>query len=192
MILLRHGETVFNVLYGKTRRDPGIRDPRLTERGREQAETAARTLAGQSIGRVIASPYTRAIQTADVIARARDVPLVIDETIRERFAFSCDIGTSRSVLAERWSAYAFDHIDDVWWPAREEPIEQFDVRCEVFRRRMAQTGEWQGAAVASTMESTALFREAQTLTPAPISSLLYSGPQPITQPDWVTAPRCQT
>ncbi len=147
MILLRHGETVFNVLYGTTRRDPGIRDPRLTELGREQAEAAARTLAGHSISRVIASPYTRAIQTADVIARVLDVPLVIDETIRERFAFSCDVGTSRSVLAERWSAYAFDHIDDVWWPAREEPIEQFDVRCEVFRRRMAETGEWHGAAV---------------------------------------------
>ena len=36
MILVRHGETVFNVLFGKTRRDPGVRDPRLTERGREQ------------------------------------------------------------------------------------------------------------------------------------------------------------
>lgn len=147
MILLRHGETVFNVLYGSTRRDPGIRDPRLTERGREQAAEAARALAGHSIRRVIVSPYTRAIQTANVVARARGVPLLIDETIRERFAFSCDIGTSRSVLAERWPTYAFDHIDDVWWPASEEPIEQFHVRCDAFRRRMARNGEWRGAAV---------------------------------------------
>ena len=108
MILLRHGETVFNVLFGRTRRDPGVRDPRLTERGREQAAEAARVLEGNSITRVLASPYTRAIQTANVIARALDVPLDIDETIRERFSYSCDVGTPRSVLAMRWPDYAFD------------------------------------------------------------------------------------
>ncbi len=147
MILLRHGETVFNVLYGATRRDPGIRDPLLTARGREQAAEAARALAGHCVTRVLASPYTRAVQTADVIARALDVPLVIDEAIRERFAFSCDVGTKRSVLAARWSAYAFDHLDDVWWPDREEPIAHFQARCDAFRRRMAASGDWRTAAV---------------------------------------------
>ncbi len=147
MILLRHGETVFNVLFGKTRRDPGIRDPRLTERGREQAAEAAHALAGNSITRVLASPYTRAIQTAHVIARALNVPLVIDEKIRERFSFSCDVGTPRSVLATRWPDYAFDHLDDFWWPDREEPIAQFQARCDAFRRRMAASGDWRTAAV---------------------------------------------
>ena len=82
MILLRHGETVFNVVFGATRRDPGVRDPVLTEQGGKQAAEAAAALAGEAISRVIASPYSRAIQTADVIARALDVPVVIDETVR--------------------------------------------------------------------------------------------------------------
>ncbi len=147
MILLRHGETAFNVLFGETRRDPGIRDPGLTERGRGQAEQAAHALAGESIARVIASPYTRAIQTGHVIARALEIPLVIDHAIRERFAFRCDVGTPRSVLARRWPGYAFDHLDEIWWPDLEEPVPRFQARCDAFRRRMAASGDWRGAAV---------------------------------------------
>ncbi len=147
MILLRHGETVFNVVYGATRRDPGVRDPQLTENGQAQAVEAAEALAAEKITRVIASPYTRAIQTADVIARALRVPVVIDETPRERFAFSCDIGTPRSVLAARWPDYTFDHLENVWWPEQEEPIESFHVRCDAFRRRMAERDDWRTAAV---------------------------------------------
>lgn len=147
MILLRHGETVFNVVYGATRRDPGVRDPLLTEQGSKQAAAAAAALAGEAVSRVIASPYSRAIQTADVVARALDVPVVIDETVRERYAFSCDVGTPRSVLAARWSAYAFDHIEELWWPDREEPEEHFHVRYDTFRRRMAESDDWRGTAV---------------------------------------------
>lgn len=133
---------MFNVLFGKTRRDPGIQDPRLTQRGREQAAEAARTLASKSVTHVLASPYTRAIQTANVIARALNVPLEIDETIRERFSYTCDIGTPRAVLATRWPEYAFDHLDDLWWPDDEEPLSQFQARCDAFRWHMAASGNW--------------------------------------------------
>ena len=44
MILIRHGQSEFNVIYGKTRVDPGIRDPKLTELGRRQALAAAKRL----------------------------------------------------------------------------------------------------------------------------------------------------
>jgi broad specificity phosphatase PhoE len=147
VILVRHGETVFNVLFGRTRRDPGVRDPRLTERGREQAAEAARTLAENSITRVIASPYTRAIQTAHVIARRIGVPVEIETAIRERYSYACDIGTSRGVLAVRWPDYDFDHIDETWWPDREEPQSAFEARCAAFRRRMAQSSDWRTTAV---------------------------------------------
>ena len=138
MILVRHGETMFNVVFGATRRDPGIRDPGLTERGRAQADAAAEALSGETVTRVLASPYTRAIHTADVIARALGVPLSIDAAIRERFAFGCDVGTPRAALASRWPNHSFDHIDDIWWPDTEEPVERFHHRCDEFRRRMAE------------------------------------------------------
>ena len=38
MILIRHGQTEFNRVFSVSRRDPGIRDPALTDRGRRQAQ----------------------------------------------------------------------------------------------------------------------------------------------------------
>ena len=56
MILLRHGQTIFNAVFGLTRIDPGIVDPGLTAEGRRQIRTAAENLAGQGLRRVVASP----------------------------------------------------------------------------------------------------------------------------------------
>ena len=41
MILVRHGESHFNVHFNVTREDPGIVDPGLTKTGRDQALAAA-------------------------------------------------------------------------------------------------------------------------------------------------------
>ena len=64
MILLRHGQSWFNHHFTLTRRDPGIEDPALTPLGEQQAEEAADALADAGIRRILASPYTRALQTA--------------------------------------------------------------------------------------------------------------------------------
>ena len=45
MILLRHGQSEFNLHYTATRTDPGIPDPRLTPLGHQQAQAAAEALA---------------------------------------------------------------------------------------------------------------------------------------------------
>src|SRR5579883_2837913 len=58
MILLRHGQSEFNLHFTATRRDPGIKDAALTKLGCEQAEAAARALAGEPIRRIIVSPRT--------------------------------------------------------------------------------------------------------------------------------------
>jgi broad specificity phosphatase PhoE len=77
--LVRHGE-VHNptkVLYGRL---PGFR---LSERGLEQAEVAARFLAGRDIVAVIASPLERAQQTAEPIAAAYGLDIQTDPRIIE-------------------------------------------------------------------------------------------------------------
>ena len=63
MILLRHGQSEFNLHFGATRVDPGVVDARLTELGHAQAAEAAQRLRGEGIRRIIVSPYTRALQT---------------------------------------------------------------------------------------------------------------------------------
>ena len=49
MILIRHGQSQFNVVYGATGQDPGIIDPSLTEEGVRQVEVAAEVLAERDI-----------------------------------------------------------------------------------------------------------------------------------------------
>ncbi|MCC6467580.1 MAG: histidine phosphatase family protein [Alphaproteobacteria bacterium] len=135
MILLRHGQSEFNVVYSVTRQDPGIRDPRLTEEGRRQAADTGQALAGQGIRRILASPYTRALETATIIAGQLGLGVTVDPVVGERAAFACDVGTPRSHLAERWPAIALDHLDEQWWPSLEEHETALLKRCARFRQR---------------------------------------------------------
>ena len=77
MILIRHGQSEFNLHFSATRIDPGIPDPKLTPLGEAQAEAAAETLASAGITRIIASPYTRAMQTAAPFARRLGLTVTI-------------------------------------------------------------------------------------------------------------------
>jgi glucosyl-3-phosphoglycerate phosphatase len=115
MLLIRHGQSEFNAIYSRTRVDPGIPDPKLTEEGKHQARAAARALAKHGIERLIASPYTRALETATIIARELGLAIEVDPLVSERAAFHCDIGTSPAVLARRFPDLAFDHLADPWW-----------------------------------------------------------------------------
>jgi broad specificity phosphatase PhoE len=143
MILLRHGQSEFNVVYSATRRDPGIRDPALTVEGRRQAAETARALAGHGIRRILASPYTRALETAAIIAETLDVRIAVDPLVGERAAFACDVGTPASHLAQRWPGIPLTHLDEEWWPALEEHETRLRERCARFRARMLADGSRQ-------------------------------------------------
>ena len=149
MILLRHGQSEFNLLFTATRKDPGIPDPKLTPLGRQQAEAAAAALAGEGIRRIICSPYTRALQTAAPVARALGVPIFVNPVVRERYAFSCDIGSPRLQLALAWPDLDFSAIPEVWWPAIEEPADGVVGRAELFRAEMRAMPDWSQTLVVS-------------------------------------------
>src|SRR5690348_2721868 len=100
MILLRHGQSEFNLHFGATRRDPGIIDPRLTELGHRQAAEAVQQLGSERITRIIASPYMRALQTAAPISEALGLKVLVNPIVRERYAFACDIGSPRTELEQ--------------------------------------------------------------------------------------------
>ena len=149
MILLRHGQSEFNLHFTATRRDPGIVDPVLTELGHAQAETAAEALAGEDVGRIIVSPYTRALQTAAPLARRFGLPLTIHPVVRERYAFTCDVGSPCTTLAERFPEHDFAGIDQVWWPAIEESVEGIIGRAATFRAEMRALHDWRRTVVVS-------------------------------------------
>ena len=152
MLLVRHGQSEFNVAFAATRQDPGIRDPELTAEGRRQALAAAAELTvliqqGRVIRRLISSPYTRALQTATILKDALGLPTVtVDPLVRERAAFHCDVGASPDVLRRRFPAYRFDHLDDPWWHDHiahgvEESEDILAARASAFRAAMARDPE---------------------------------------------------
>ncbi len=141
MILLRHGQTIFNAVFGLTRIDPGIVDPGLTEEGRRQIRAAAEGLCDLALRRVVASPYTRALESAEILVSRLDLPVAIDPLVGERGHFACDIGTARSRLLERWPGHRFPHFEEEWWRA-EESEEAFAGRCQRLRAAVAALEDW--------------------------------------------------
>ncbi len=154
MLLVRHGQSEFNAAFTLTRVDPGIPDPPLTAIGHVQAATAADQLRDAGIRLIIASPYTRTLQTAAIIAQRLDLPIEIDARVRERAAFHCDIGTPRDELAAQFPSLRFDHLDATWWHdhlgiGRAETEAEVDSRAGSFRRSMIQRADWRDVAVVS-------------------------------------------
>jgi broad specificity phosphatase PhoE len=137
MFLLRHGQSYFNLHFSETRVDPGIEDPELTPLGVEQAVTAAQRLARAALTRIIISPYTRALQTAEPILAIHKVPVDIMHEVRERTAFVCDVGSPPDLLAARFPHHEFAHLPRRWWHEGVEPLQHTIARADAFRALMA-------------------------------------------------------
>lgn len=137
MFLLRHGQSYFNLHFTETHVDPGIEDPELTPLGAQQASAAAQALAGVALTRVIVSPFTRALQTAEPILAVHRVPVQIMHEVRERAAFACDVGSPPSRLAARFPHHDFAHLPARWWHVGTETLEATQARADAFRALMA-------------------------------------------------------
>jgi len=137
MLLIRHGQSYFNLHFNATRVDPGIEDPELTPLGAEQAAAAAVALADVELTRIIISPYTRALQTAQPIIAVHRVQVDIMHEVRERAAFRCDIGSNPQSLASRFPHHDFAHLPQQWWPGTMETLEATIERANAFRALMA-------------------------------------------------------
>jgi 2,3-bisphosphoglycerate-dependent phosphoglycerate mutase len=81
LVFARHGESEANILgeFSNT----GTKHP-LTATGRAQAARLASRLADQGgVHRILASPLLRARQTAQILAERLDVPVGVDDRLRE-------------------------------------------------------------------------------------------------------------
>lgn len=80
LLLTRHGQTDWNV-EGKIQ---GQTDIELNETGIKQAEATREKLLKEKIDVIISSPQKRAKKTAEIIAKGRKIPIIIDKGIEER------------------------------------------------------------------------------------------------------------
>lgn len=90
---------VFFIRHGQSREnETGVREAGtspLTDLGKEQAAATAERLKEVGIDIVLSSPYTRALETAKVIADTNKVPMVVAEEAHERKLPSSMIGKHR-------------------------------------------------------------------------------------------------
>ncbi len=133
MMLIRHAQSEWNRHFAKTRIDPGIPDPSLTDLGRRQATALIDDLAGRHLTELIASPYRRTLETAAILASALSVPIRINTLVRERCVFSCDIGSHPGELQDVWPDVDFGDLADGWWGEPPESEAAVLARCARFR-----------------------------------------------------------
>ena len=75
IIFIRHAQS-----------DPSVKDAKtrpLTEKGALDAQKLVERFQGVPISRILSSPYLRACQTVEPLAKARNLPLGTDERMRE-------------------------------------------------------------------------------------------------------------
>ena len=112
LVLLRHGQTDFNV-EGRVQ---GHLDSRLTDGGREQAALVAQELARLGPSRLISSDLRRAIDTADVVGAACGLPVKLDPRLRETHLGEWQ-GRSVAEIEIEWpGAIAEWRSDPAWTP----------------------------------------------------------------------------
>jgi len=123
LILIRHGETVWNA----QQRLQGHSDIALNAQGLEQAAALARALAHETIDAVIASDLLRARQTAQQIADQCGLSLQQIPSLRER-CYGAFEGLTYAEIAARYpaeyAAWQRRDIDSVM-PAGERQAESF-------------------------------------------------------------------
>ena len=107
IIITRHGQTEWNRL-GKLQ---GQADIRLNEVGKEQAEETVKQIGDEKIDLIITSTLTRARETAEIINKRFNVPIVIDDRIKERSYGTCE-GITLEERLELKRNYPI--VEDVW------------------------------------------------------------------------------
>jgi broad specificity phosphatase PhoE len=141
--LIRHGQSEFNAAFAADGKDPMIRDAPLTALGLAQARQVREKAAELNIQLVIASPLTRALQTAIAIFEGI-APIRVMTGHHERIEHWCDVGRTPEQLQGDFPALSFEHLDEIWWhqgPENEtgvpvEPKDVFSVRIDQFRANL--------------------------------------------------------
>lgn len=131
MFLIRHGQSTYNAAQSLLGRDPQIPDPPLTPLGQAQVARAAEKLAGMGIKTLRSSPYTRALQTAQIIAERLSLPIVLEPLAGERRLYSCDVGSPVSVLQTQFPEVDFSTMSSAsheWWKPFPESHERLMAR----------------------------------------------------------------
>jgi probable phosphoglycerate mutase len=180
LLLVRHGETALSGI-----RYSGRGDPHLTARGRDQAEAVASRLSRMDgVAAVVSSPLQRARVTADAIAAALGVPVVVDDDLVETDFGRWD-GLTFEEVRDRWPA---EHADWMADPASAPPGGESVVQVSrrVRRARDRLLAAYPGSTVAVVSHVTPIKLLLCSALGAPTSALfrLHLDPAGLSTVDW--------
>lgn len=117
--VMRHGEAESNTTgFSSTKLE--AKNP-LTQKGVKEVESAAKALAGEKITMIIASPFERAKQSVEILAKELGVPankVVYDERLGE-----IQLGVMDGVNMEGYHAFLSEGPD--WWSRKPEEGESW-------------------------------------------------------------------
>jgi probable phosphoglycerate mutase len=136
-VLLRHGQTIWNA----EGRFQGHTDIPLDDTGMAQAQRAAGMLAALRPDAIVSSDLTRAVSTAQPLARLTGLVVTLDKDLRERSGGLWE-GLVGEEIRERWPA---EHA--VWNPPEGESREAVASRVASAFKRAADTVPAGGLAV---------------------------------------------
>ncbi len=139
LIVARHAESQGNVEKIYQGKVPGTD---LTATGQKQAKALAKEIVqsvkrGAPVTKVYCSPLNRTQQTAQAVAEALDVPLVIDERLRE-LDFGeyegkhIDFDDLTFVRERRAHRIATDQVESIYHLPGMEPWDSSETRCRAF------------------------------------------------------------
>jgi len=143
LVLIRHGETHWNkdgLVQG------GESDIQLNDTGLGQARKLAAFLENESITAVLSSPLQRATATAEVIASLHQLPIEIDQGLRELKVGDLE-GTSISKLTTTFSQFLLQRWQDreiMRLPNGESLVELQGRAWEVIERLLERYGSSPG------------------------------------------------
>jgi len=126
IVAVRHGETAWN----RDTRIQGHTDIPLNDHGRWQAQRVAQALRDEGVVAVYSSDLQRAAHTAEAIARACGLPLVLDPGLRERH-FGRFEGLTHDEIHSQWpdEGRRWRERDPTYGPDGGETLSDFFARC---------------------------------------------------------------
>lgn len=144
--IIRHGETDWNV----TRQLQGATDIPLNEKGVALAQVTAEGLADIPFDCVFTSPLMRAKETAKIIMRERQIPLIEEERIKE---ISFGIYEGLSCSKEHYTVpdpdfmNFFRHPEKYIPPEGAETIDSLCERTTAFLREIAENKDYENKTI---------------------------------------------
>ena len=127
---VRHGQTDWNLAE---RMQGGGSEKKLNETGIEQAKETKQELENVKYDVLICSPMHRAIQTAEIINKDRNVPIITDERIRERKLGKLE----GNLVTKECEEEIWDYNADIKLPEGES-IKEFEKRILEFLKEIKE------------------------------------------------------